>query len=142
MPLQDTCRSSISAKPKITSIRRPDKYAALALRNTAAIIQPGQKLIIIDVVMPVSPMKGQTMSESILTDMVSQDPHSTTSTVERTLRSSDMEMMVQFNALEREARDWEDLIKEADPRMRIQNIRKPDGSANSIIEIEFEKSGC
>jgi 6-hydroxytryprostatin B O-methyltransferase len=49
-----------------------------------------------------------------------------------------MEMMVQFNALEREAHDWEDLIKRADPRMRIQSIHKPARSANSIIEIVLE----
>jgi 6-hydroxytryprostatin B O-methyltransferase len=60
------------------------------------------------------------------------------STVERTLRSSDMEMMVQFNALEREAIDWEDLIKKADPRLRIFRIHKPARSANSIIEIGLE----
>lgn len=46
-----------------------------------------------------------------------------------------MEMMVQFNALEREARDWENLIKKADPRMQITSIHKPPRSANSVIEI-------
>jgi hypothetical protein len=49
-----------------------------------------------------------------------------------------MEMMVQFNALEREAIDWEDLIKKADPRLRIFRIHKPARSANSIIEIGLE----
>lgn len=49
-----------------------------------------------------------------------------------------MEMMVQFNALEREAPDWDNLIKKADPRMRIQSIHKSARSANSIIEIALE----
>ena len=82
------------------------------------------------------------MREQSLTDLTRKAPHSVGSAVERTLRSSDMEMMVQFNALEREARDWEDLITKADPRMRITSIHKPSRSANSIIEIVLDPSDC
>lgn len=79
------------------------------------------------------------MRDQPLTDPTRKAPRSVDSTVERTLRSSDMEMMVQFNALEREACDWEDLIKKADPRMRITNIHKPSRSANSVIEIVLDR---
>lgn len=53
-----------------------------------------------------------------------------------------MEMMVQFNALERELRDWERLIKTADSRMRIERIQKPTRSANTFIEIVVESKDC
>jgi hypothetical protein len=49
-----------------------------------------------------------------------------------------MKIMVQFNALEREALDWEKLIQAADSRLRIQSVHKPTRSANSIIEVALE----
>lgn len=123
-------------KAHLISVFRSEKYASLALRNTAFVLKPGQKIVIVDVVMPVSNSRNQAyLSAWILTDTILKDPQSESTTAERTLRSSDMEMMVQFNALEREVSDWENLIKRADPRLRIQNIHKPPRSANSVIEI-------
>lgn len=104
---ESTCR-------RISYMHRPDKYAQKALRNTAQIMQPGQRVIIVDVVMP--------------------PPGSMLSQLERQLRRSDLEMLVQFNALEREIDDWVKLIRQADSRLSIQSITKPLGSANTIIE--------
>ncbi|KAF2484753.1 O-methyltransferase-domain-containing protein [Neohortaea acidophila] len=98
-----------------------DKYAARALRNTASILRAGQKLIIVDVVMP--------------------PPGSVNAHIETQLRRSDMEMMVQFNALEREAADWEALIKMADERLEVTSISKPPGSHNSIVEVVVGAGG-
>jgi hypothetical protein len=47
-------------------------------------------------------------------------------------------MMIQFNALEREASEWEKLIQAADSRLQIQSVHKPTRSANSIIEVALE----
>ena len=52
-----------------------------------------------------------------------------------------MEMMSQFNALEREVGDWERVLKRADPRLEIKSISKPPGSVMSVIEVVVGTDG-
>lgn len=99
-----------------------DKYAAKLLSNTARVMKPGQKLLIMDSVMP-SPKTGV--------------PRGT----ERQIRRMDMEMMCQFNSLERERGDWERVLKRADPRLEIRKISKPPGSVMSMIEVAVGSGG-
>ena len=47
----------------------------------------------------------------------------------------DLQMMAALSARERTKADWEALLRAADQRLQIVNIRQPIGSADSIIEI-------
>lgn len=57
--------------------------------------------------------------------------------VERTLTSLDLQMWATFNAKERTMDDWESLLKEAEPRLKIQSCKKPEGSGSSIIVAQL-----
>lgn len=50
----------------------------------------------------------------------------------------DMIMLTLFNAREREAADWIELFKKADPRFSNAKIWTPEGAAMAIIEIAWE----
>ena len=50
----------------------------------------------------------------------------------------DMEMMMDFNARQRELWEWEDLLATADPRFKLKNVVKPPGSLQSIMEVVFD----
>lgn len=47
-------------------------------------------------------------------------------------------MMVNFNSAERDLEAWNLLFEKADPRLKIKNIVKPEGSALSFIEVGLE----
>lgn len=47
-------------------------------------------------------------------------------------------MLSCFNGAERSKREFEDLLKSADPRLVITKFTRPEGSAMSIIEIALE----
>ncbi len=46
-----------------------------------------------------------------------------------------MEMMMSFNAVERDLEGWGALLMKADGRLQIQNVVTPPGSAQSVLEI-------
>jgi hypothetical protein len=50
----------------------------------------------------------------------------------------DMQMMLVYNAREREMADWEKVIAGGDSRLKIRSCKTPLGSAQSILEIGFE----
>lgn len=47
-------------------------------------------------------------------------------------------MLSVFNGAERTKREFEDLLEEADPRLKMTKVVKPEGSAMSIIEVALE----
>jgi hypothetical protein len=50
----------------------------------------------------------------------------------------DLQMMIHFNAQERDPDDWTALFTAADSRFKILNIVRLPGSVNHVIEIVFE----
>jgi hypothetical protein len=54
-------------------------------------------------------------------------------------RSLDLLMMAFFNSRERTLKEFENLVKEADPRLRIAGVKRPEGSILSFIEVVFEE---
>lgn len=48
-------------------------------------------------------------------------------------------MLSMFGAKEKELSDYEQILEDADPRLRIKSVVKPFGSVNSIIEIVLEQ---
>ncbi len=53
-------------------------------------------------------------------------------------RVMDMEMMISFNAVERDLEGWKELCAKADQRLKIKNVVTPPGSAQSVMEIVLE----
>ena len=47
----------------------------------------------------------------------------------------DMEMMVTYNAVERDLQGWKALFAKADHRLKLQKVVTPAGSAQSIMEL-------
>lgn len=50
----------------------------------------------------------------------------------------DLEMMTTFNARERPLADWVKLCSDADPRLKLRRVSKPEGSVMSILEFVFD----
>lgn len=48
-------------------------------------------------------------------------------------------MLELHNAKERDMDDWNDLFKQADPRFRLENVKKPRGSRLAILEVVWER---
>ncbi len=47
--------------------------------------------------------------------------------------------MLEFhNAKERDLDDWNHLLKQADPRFRLEDVKKPKGSRLAIIEVAWK----
>ncbi|KAL8810901.1 MAG: hypothetical protein Q9223_007651 [Gallowayella weberi] len=65
--------------------------------------------------------------------VLSEEPETRLS--ERMGINTDMIVLSIFNGTERTAREFEDLFKKADARLMIVAIRKPPGSALSVIEV-------
>ncbi|KAF2753653.1 S-adenosyl-L-methionine-dependent methyltransferase [Pseudovirgaria hyperparasitica] len=55
---------------------------------------------------------------------------------ERVMRALDMQMMVQFGGKERTLEDWEGLFQRADESLEMVGVVKPDGSADSLIQLK------
>ena len=92
----------------------PDKEAAKILEHTvAAMKKPGARIIIMDTVLPQS--------------------GSLSAVEESRLRVRDLTMMQVFNAKEREADDWELLLKSTGLRMR--DVKQPAGSVMAIMDV-------
>jgi len=95
-----------------------DKYAKKILQGLLVAMKPGARILIMDyVTLPAGTLK---IGE------------------ERGMRIRDMQMMVMHNALERDEGEWRRLLTETDPRLRLVAIRKPAGSALSLLEVILE----
>jgi 6-hydroxytryprostatin B O-methyltransferase len=95
----------------------PDKYAAQILQSLipAMAEKPGSRIILMDQCKP----------------PVGVVP----ATVERTMRTTDLCMMMLSNAKERDMEEWTALLHQADPRFRIKNVVVPEGSVLALIEV-------
>jgi hypothetical protein len=47
----------------------------------------------------------------------------------------DLEMMMCYNAVERDLEGWNALFGKADRRLRLQSVVTPPGSAQSVMEL-------
>ncbi|KAL7907619.1 sterigmatocystin 8-O-methyltransferase [Trichoderma velutinum] len=59
---------------------------------------------------------------------------------DRDIRAMDLRMMMLQNARERELRDWQDIIREADPRFFIAGVKLMGQSITGLIEVGFNHS--
>ena len=46
-----------------------------------------------------------------------------------------MEMMMGFNAVERDLDGWKELFAKAESRLKLQNVVTPPGSAQSVMDL-------
>jgi hypothetical protein len=53
-------------------------------------------------------------------------------------RIMDMEMMLCYNAVERDLEGWKELFARTDKRLKMKSVVTPPGSAQSIMEIVLE----
>lgn len=74
-------------------------------------------------------------SRLLIMDTVLPTPGSVPTSEERIARARDLTMMQSFNSRERELEDWLNLIKAADPRLQLVEVRHPTASAMSILEL-------
>lgn len=96
-----------------------DKYCVRILRPIVDVLKPGGRILIMDAVLP--PVGGAPAP------------------IERFMRSQDLQMLTLTNAKERDAEQWNDLMKATDPRLHIKSITLPPGSAMAIIEVVLEE---
>jgi len=50
-------------------------------------------------------------------------------------------MNTYFNAWERDAEEWRELFKRADPRFKFIGITQPQGSALVLVEAQWTREG-
>lgn len=74
-------------------------------------------------------------SRLLIMDMVLPKPGSGSRTFEATLRQKDLTMIQTFNAKERDLDEWKALLTDADPRLGIRAVARPDGCEHSVIEV-------
>ena len=56
-------------------------------------------------------------------------------------RDLDLTMNTYFNAWERDAEEWRELFKRADPRFKFIGITQPQGSALVLVEAQWTGEG-
>ncbi|WZH40774.1 O-methyltransferase-domain-containing protein [Fusarium acuminatum] len=74
----------------------------------------------------------------LIMDTVLPSPGTLPSVRERVIRTRDLTMRQVFNAKERDIDDWEALLREADPRLVLKNVRQPEGSNMSLLTIGLQ----
>jgi hypothetical protein len=94
-----------------------DEYAVKILCATVPAMKPGARIVIIDTVVP---PRGAV-------------PNS----VYRLVLGLDLQMMVCLNALERTVEQWEGLVREADEKLVLKNVKQQPGEAFAVIEVEL-----
>lgn len=99
----------------------PNKDAAKILQNLLSNFKPGARILLCENVLPPQ-FDGQ-----------GKFLHPTT--VRRMHSVLDLQMLTEFNSLERSRQDWEALIKEVDERCVVGSILARPGALQSIIEI-------
>ncbi|GAB1191677.1 hypothetical protein APSETT444_000859 [Aspergillus pseudonomiae] len=92
----------------------PDKYCVKILRALIPALRPGARIIINEICVP--------------------QPGCIPLWREKQLRTMDMGMMTLFNAQERDADEWRDLLERADPRFTFAGIHQAEGSQLALIE--------
>ena len=93
----------------------PNPGAQSIIRNLINSMKPGGKLIIMNTALP----------------RPGRIPVST----EAALRVRDLTMLQVHNSKKREIEEWEELLRAADPRLRIHAVRQPFGSSMSVLEV-------
>ena len=96
----------------------PDPSAISILKNIVPALDHGARIVVMDGIIP--------------------EPNTIPKSEERIIRVMDVQMMTAFNFRERERADWEALFTSADPRLKLRNVVKPEGSVNSVMEVVFE----
>ncbi|MCJ1270219.1 hypothetical protein MMC22_010115 [Lobaria immixta] len=96
-----------------------DKYSIKIVRNLIPALKHGAKVLIVEACLP--------------------EPEVLSPFEEREIRNLDMAMKQLLNAKERNADDWIELFRKADPRFRLVQIKKPHFSKLSIIEFCWEE---
>lgn len=94
-----------------------DKYCVQILQNLIPALKKGAKIVINDHVVPI--------------------PGALSLYKERSVRAFDLVMKECFNAKERNIEDWTALLKKADARFEILEVKRPQGSQLQIIDIEW-----
>ncbi|KAM0234757.1 hypothetical protein ACHAPO_006121 [Fusarium lateritium] len=74
----------------------------------------------------------------LIMDTVLPSPGSIPSVRERVIRTRDLTMRQVFNAKERGVDDWEALLREADSRLTLKNVRQPEGSNMCLLNISLQ----
>ncbi|KEY63840.1 hypothetical protein S7711_09903 [Stachybotrys chartarum IBT 7711] len=98
----------------------PDAEAITILRHLVDAMKPSSRIVLMDMVLPA--------------------PGTDSPIFEGAIRQKNLAMIQTFNAKEREAEEWQALIKAVDPRIGIRAISRPGGSLHSVIEVEFKSS--
>ena len=97
-----------------------DAEAVKILERLAAAASPNSRILIMDMVLP--------------------RPGTGSRRLEAALRQKDLAMLHAFNAKEREVEDWQRVLSQADGRLEIKAIRRPDGSQHSVIEAGLREA--
>ena len=95
-----------------------DKYARIILKHLLPALRNGATLVVIDMILP--------------------PPGSVHPTVEKSMRTMDMEMMQTFSSKERQIEEWEELFTSVDSALIVRNVNQPMGSALGIMEIVMD----
>jgi hypothetical protein len=99
----------------------PNKDASSILRNLTHNVKPGARILLCEnVVPPAFDEQGNP-----LLPLTARRMHSVL----------DLQMLTQFNSLERSREEWDTLIKDADERCEICAIYAVPGALQSIIEV-------
>ena len=72
----------------------------------------------------------------IVAEQVLAPPHTGNAQTEKVMRALDMQMLVQFCGKERTLDDWKALFKLADPKLEIVGCIRPEGSADTLLELK------
>lgn len=104
----------------------PDATAAVILRHlVAAMKRKGEG----------SPTGG---SRLLIMDTILPTPGTVPVAEERLARARDLTVMQAFNAKERHLEDWQAVLKQADPRLRLEKICRPPGSIMGLLVVDLD----
>jgi hypothetical protein len=85
-----------------------------------------------------TPFENNNGSRLIIMDSVMPEMGEVPLTVMQLNTAMDLQMMAALSAKERTRADWEALLRAADQRLRIVNVRQPIGSADAVIEVVLD----
>ncbi|KAF7190671.1 O-methyltransferase bik3, partial [Pseudocercospora fuligena] len=78
-------------------------------------------------------------SHLLVAEFVLPKPGNMLSVEERFFRLYDINMMVLFNAMERDLAAWEGILQRADRRLKVKAVSRPLGSSYSLIDVMLEE---
>lgn len=102
----------------------PDKHVVQILKNLAAAMKPGNRIVVFDIIFPPE------------TD--EQGRPTIPRPVKKMLSGVDLQMHVLFNAKERTAEDWTGLIESASDRLKVKNVIVLPGAPLGILDAVYE----